>query len=398
MPSKVAIKRVEPDASAAQVTEAVAAAVKDLGGASRFIKRGETVLLKPNLGRPLEPGNPENADWRVVNAVVALAKKAQAGRIVIAEGALGTSTPEAFEKTGVADVARRHRADLVDLNEGEFVKLPVRGGAVLKNVEVAKAVLDADCLINLPALKATIDMSSDAGREYPISMSMKNLKGVLPADARIHFHDVGWQEAVADLNSVMHSDLVVMSALLACVGEGWLERRWEPGVPLGLIIAGDDPVAVDAVAASIVGYDPKTIEHIRLAADRGTGCADLDKIALFTDIPLDDLRAEAVQAVFEVKARTPREKRLPVVVHDFDACTECRVPLFNAINQARSAIRGARRLHVVLGLHPEKVPRVRRCLYIGDCTADLADDHPHVPGCPPSEDDITPVLLKALSE
>jgi len=394
---KVVVKSLGPTPSRQAVTRAVRAAIEALGGVERFVRRGDRVVLKPNVARALEPGNPENTDWRVVDAVAGLVREAGAGGLAIAEGAFGLNTPECFESTGIGRVARRHGAQLLDVNGDEFVRVRVPGGVAIKEVAVARAVREADCLINLPAFKASIDVSSKLGREYPISMGMKNLKGVISPANRKRFHDVGYQKAVADLNSVVRSDLVVMSGLRACVTEAWAALRRHPGLPLGLILAGDDVVAVDAVAATIVGYDPLAVEQIRIADEKGWGCADLSRVEVASDVPLAELRAETVQRVFEARAEAARERPLPVVIHDFDACTGCRAAVLNALNQARSELRGKRRVHVALGRHAERVPRVRRCVYVGGCTALVCEDDPHVRGCPPSEEDILKVLKRGLT-
>jgi uncharacterized protein (DUF362 family) len=392
---RVVVKRVAPEAGVAEVTQAVEAAVKALGGISRFVARGETVVLKPNAARPLEPGNPENTDWRVVEAAVTLAKKARPKRIVIAEGAFGMNTLECFEKTGVAEVARRHGVELIDINKEEFAKVRVRRGVVLKEVEVARCVLEADRLINLPAMKASIDVTTELGQEYPISMAMKNLKGVISPAARKHFHDVGYQRAVADLSSVVRSDLVIMSGLRACVTEAWAVLRRQPGLPLGLVLAGGEAVAVDAVASAVLGSEPMAIEQIRVAAEKGWGTADLERIELVSEVPFEALRAEIVQRIFEARERARRGKRPPVIIHEFDACTGCRVALMNAMNQVGGALGGRRRLHVVLGQHAQAVARVRRCLYLGKCTARVAPGG-YVRGCPPTEAAIQRAILKAF--
>jgi len=394
--ARVVVKGVGPRPSVEQVTEALAEAVENLGGMPRFVRRGETVVLKPNIARVLEPGNPENTDWRAVEAVVVLGRKARAGRIVIAEGAFALNTPKCFERTGVAEVARRHHVELVDVNEDEFVKVRVRRGTVLKDVEVARTVAEADVLVNLPAFKASVDLSSKLGREYPISMAMKNLKGAISPKDRKRFHDLGYQKAVADLNSVVRSDLVVMSGFRACVSEAWAALQRQPGLPLGLIIVGNDAVAVDAVAATLAGCDPMAVEQIRVAHERGWGCADLSEIDVISDAPIAALRAQIVERIFQARSRMKRKGPLPVVIHEFAACTGCRVALFNAINQTLSKLPARRRLHVILGQHPRRVPRVRRCLYIGNCTARLADDGPHVRGCPPTEPAIRRAILKAF--
>ncbi len=354
------------------------------------------MVLKPNIARVLQPGNPENTDWRVIEAMVVLAKRARAGRIVIAEGAFALNTPKCFERTGVAEVARRHGVELVDVNEDEFVKVRVRRGTVLKDVEVSRTVAEADVLVNLPAFKASVDLSSKLGREYPISMAMKNLKGAISPAARKHFHDLGYQKAVADLNSVLHSDLVVMSGLRACVSEAWAALQRQAGLPLGLIIVGSDAVAVDAVACTLVGYDPMAVEQIRVAHERGWGCADVSEIDVTSDVPIEALRAQIVERVFQARSRMKRKAPLPVVIHEFDACTGCRVALFNAINQTLSKLPARRRLHVVLGQHARRIAGVARCLYSGNCTARLAGRNPHVKGCPPAEAAIRRAILKAF--
>ena len=142
-------------------------------------------------------------------------------------------------------------------------------------------VARADFFVNVPKFKA-----------HPwttVTFSMKNYIGIQDDRHRLIDHDHKLDEKVADLQYITQPQMVVIDAITA--GEG---RMLTPiPFPLGLIIMGDNQVAVDAVCCAIIGLDPREVAHIRLAWERGFGPVDLDSIRVVGDVPLDEARERA---------------------------------------------------------------------------------------------------------
>ena len=191
----------------------------------------------------------------------------------------------AFETMGVTKLAKKWDLNLVDLNSYDSVDLDVPDGLVLKTVRVGRAVTEVDFLINVPVLKTH--------RGTLLSNCVKNIGvGVACREEKKRLHRLGIDKGLLDVFSVVKPHFNVVDALVCIEGDG---PNFPPGKPrtLGLVMAGEDGVAVDAVCARLIGLDPLEVKHLRLAHDRGIGIADLGQIEVVGE------RLEDVATVFE---------------------------------------------------------------------------------------------------
>jgi ferredoxin len=113
---------------------------------------------------------------------------------------------------------------------------------------------------------------------------MKNLKGFIPGKQKHLAHLVGLDSAIVDLNKLIKADLIVVDGIVGM--EGMMGPTWGSPVEVGLIIAGDNVVATDAVCCKLMGINPKEVKHLTLASKFGLGPIDLNKIELFGE-PID---------------------------------------------------------------------------------------------------------------
>ena len=272
---------------AENVPEAVREAVELAGGLE--IKKGDTVLIKPNAKNQAPPGYGIVTDVAVIEPLVEMSIEKDAKRVTIADGAAYPSgsyhTFSAFETMGVTKLAKKWDLDLVDLNSYDSVDLDVPEGLALENIRVGRAVTQADFLINVPVLKTH--------RGTLLSNCVKNIGvGVACREEKKRLHRLGIDEGLLDVFSVVKPHFNVVDALVCIEGDG---PNFPPGKPrpLGLVLAGEDGVAVDAVCARLVGLDPLEVKHLRLAHDRGIGIADLGQIEVVGE------RLEDVATIFE---------------------------------------------------------------------------------------------------
>ena len=277
----VSIVRVE------NVPTAVREAVRLAGGLE--IRNGDTVLIKPNAKNQAPPGYGIVTDVAVIEPIVEMSLEKGAKRVTIADGAAYPSgsyhTISAFETMGVTKMAKKWDLDLVDLNSYDSIDLDVPEGLVLDKVRVGRAVTQADFLINVPVLKTH--------RGTLLSNCVKNIGvGVACREEKKRLHRLGIDEALLDVFSVVKPHFNVVDALVCIEGDG---PNFPPGKPrpMGLVLAGEDGVAVDAVCAKLIGLDPLEVKHLRLAHDRGIGIADLGQIEVLGE------RLEDVVTVFE---------------------------------------------------------------------------------------------------
>jgi uncharacterized protein (DUF362 family) len=226
--------------------ESIAAAVDAIGGFSLVVGRGDTILLKPNFNTA-DPF-PASSDPAFVRAVIELLYDHGASRVVLGESS-SSSTKRVLIETGMLDEARRAGAEVVIFDEGEWVRVEV-GGLYLKRVALAAAARWAEKIVYLPCLKTH--------RWARFTLSLKLAMGfVRPRDRWVmHLHRL--QEKVAELNTVIHPDLIIMDGRRCFISGG--PDKGEVREP-GLILASGDRVAIDAEALRVIkGYPGNSLK------------------------------------------------------------------------------------------------------------------------------------------
>ncbi|HWE93837.1 MAG TPA: DUF362 domain-containing protein [Tepidisphaeraceae bacterium] len=255
----------EKHRSIERITALVCEALAHLGGMSRFVNPGQTVLIKPNqtVYYPAEDGC--TTDPVVVGAVIRLAKEAGAGKVQVAESSGGFFNSILCMKiTGMAAMAEREGAELVDLGRCPTRRVEIPGGLVVKNVPLPAPLLDADVIIDCPKAKNH--------HVQPISGALKNWVGAVNAEWRQYNHgDPDMFGRFMDIMSVTRPHLVVCDALIAGEGDGPIANlpHW-----CGCILAGDDPVAMDVSIARLLKHDWKRLQFAPEAVKRGIGIVE----------------------------------------------------------------------------------------------------------------------------
>ena len=144
----------EKHRSADRVTAVVRQAVDLLGGMSQFVRRGQTVLIKPNQTVYYSAEEGCTTDPLVVAAVIRLAKQAGAGRVQVAESSGGFfKSIDCMKITGVAAIAEREGAELIDLGRCPTRDTPIPGGEVIQSCPIPVPLLEADVIIDCPKAK-----------------------------------------------------------------------------------------------------------------------------------------------------------------------------------------------------------------------------------------------------
>ncbi len=246
-----------------------------LGGIEKFIHAGDLVLLKPNISFP----NPER--WgsttspAIVSAVARLALQAGARRVIVADNTMQDSAL-CFEKTGInAEFDGVEKVKLIQLNrESFFSETAVADGKALTSVKIAKLIDRCDVLINLPCAK------SHAATD--VSFGLKNLMGLIWD--RKYFHTgTDLHAGIAELATIIRPHITILDASRALVTAG----PTGPGKvqELRTVIAGVDPLAVDAYACTLVPWNNRSIsarmvKHLNHASSIGIGEMDLKKLKI----------------------------------------------------------------------------------------------------------------------
>ncbi|MBN2028259.1 MAG: DUF362 domain-containing protein [Actinobacteria bacterium] len=248
----------------AEGASGVGHALELLGGIGRFVAAGEKVVVKPNICAAKDSASGTVTDPEITAEVCRLAALA-GGEVTVAESPIYPfKSSRVFPRAGYGDFEARYGFPLVDIDTDDCVEIKVPGGVAVQREVVAKRVLEADRVINVPVLKTHLQTT--------VTCALKNLKGVVPAREKHIIHVAGLDDGIVDINTVVRTDLVVVDAIDCMEGTGG-PANGRP-LHLGLIIAGDNPVEVDSVCLRIMGVDPRRVDHVRRAAERGLGRLD----------------------------------------------------------------------------------------------------------------------------
>jgi uncharacterized protein (DUF362 family)/beta-glucosidase/6-phospho-beta-glucosidase/beta-galactosidase len=267
--AQVAISRTTDEGiDAAGIERLVHAALTHLGGMARFVRSGQTVLIKPNLTLWRLAADGTTTDPRLVAALARIARKSGASVVQVGEcSSCGQVTREVMAITGMEKAAREAGAEPVYFDEVEQVEVEVPHGKLIQRIPVPRPLLMADVVIACPKLKTHfLD---------PITGALKLWVGAARQDTMHRLHRDRVQDTVADLLTVTRPDLAVMDAIIAGEGNGPVATR---GRFVGCILASDDPVALDVVAGDLAGFDGASMLFPRAAAERGVGVADRQRI------------------------------------------------------------------------------------------------------------------------
>jgi len=249
----------------------VRAAIGGLGGMSNFISKGDEVLVKPNIGWDRTPEQAANTDPEVVKTVVTMCLEAGAKRVRVLDGPCNDPR-RCYKRSGIQDAIASldaPEATLEHLDERKFVEVPIKNPTgSLKSWTFYRDFLEADKVINVPIAK-----HHNATR---LTMSLKNVMGILGGNRGNIHHDL--DRNIADLNAVFRFHLVVLDAVRVLTAHGPQGGRTKDVREMNTVIAGVDPVAVDAYGATLFGIGAKDVPHVIYAAKLGLGESDLDKV------------------------------------------------------------------------------------------------------------------------
>ena len=255
-----------------EVFEGVKKGIDLLGGIERFVKRGERILVKPNLlaARPADAAVTTHP--AVVRAVILILKEAGAIPAVGDSPGMGSAL-RAAQKSGILDVCKETGAELVELSTPVIAENPQ--GHTFKRLEVAKEALAFDGIVNLPKLKTHVQMF--------LTLGVKNMFGCVPGKLKPQWHLSAGVESGAfagmllDLYYFLNPRLSIMDGIVAMEGNGPASGEARK---VGLIFASDNAVSMDVIIARVLGCKPERVPILKAAGDRGLKEAAPSNIAV----------------------------------------------------------------------------------------------------------------------
>jgi uncharacterized protein (DUF362 family)/ferredoxin len=256
------------------VERAVRSLMAELGGMQAFVRPGQKVLIKPNMLAGKSPDKAVTTHPALVRAVILLVR--EAGGIASVGDSPGVGTPvQVARRCGIMDVIEETGATFAPFCESVRIG-PV--GRTFQQLELARDVVEADVIINLPKLKTHGMMGLTCG--------VKNLFGAVVGMRKPALHlQAGADKSLfalmlLELAEHIRPALTIVDAIVGMEGNG--PGSGDP-VPIGALLAGNDALAIDTVATRLVGMTPGDVWTGRMAQQTRRPGSNLADIALFGD-------------------------------------------------------------------------------------------------------------------
>lgn len=237
-------------------------------GLNLALLKGKRVFLKPNLVEPTRTSPHMTTHPAVVLAAVEVFRRYGA-EVLVGEGPGHVRDTEfALIEGGFEEPLREEKIPFLDINYSEVAEVPNAGRlSKLKKFYFPKELVDADLVVSMPKMKTHHWMGMTA--------SMKNLYGTLPGIVygwpKNVLHYAGIPQTVVDINASLPNTIAIVDAILCMEGDGPIMGTPKP---MGLLLVGTNPTAVDATCARIMGINPERIPYLNLARKLGPTSAD----------------------------------------------------------------------------------------------------------------------------
>jgi uncharacterized protein (DUF362 family) len=391
---KVVVEKVPATKGNEELKASLTDIFRSLGGMDKFVKKGQSVVIKPNVvaDHGLREGVYHGGvvtDVRLVRALIELLLPV-AGKVTVAEGASinRAETDKLFAHYGYDRLTEMDpkRVGLVDLNTDQLVRKTVPNGKRMLSREIPITLEQADVIINLPVMKTHFAAL--------VSLSIKNLQGAIPPLEKYMSYFFGLWQNLVNIHHLIKPKLVIVDGLTALEEFGPV---YGTPKPMNLLIGGTNAVAVDATTMRIMGLDPMLSPPVVLAYMQGLGPIEPEKIQI-VGASVEETRNAFREAKIDVRGGQE------LVVHDGRACDGCRGYLHYVLHKLRRPDpKNPRRLlldrpfekkvNIFLGPDTGATPNAEETnIFMGICQQHHAEAGKHLPGCPPHAE----VIMKGL--
>ena len=252
--------------------ELVDRVLSPLGGMGKFVRPGDKVVVKPNIGWDRNPDQAANTHPQVVRALVERALDAGAREVLVFDRTANEER-RCYVNSGIeAALAgiKDKRLTFFHPDARKYVPVDIARGKAVQRLEVYRDALEADSYINVPVAK-----HHGLSR---LTLGLKNSMGVLGGSRGAMHHNLG--QKLADLATVVQPKLTVIDATRILLANGPQGGNLDDVRVLDTLVASADPVAADAYATTLFGLQPDAIESTVAAYAMGLGEMDLKKIKL----------------------------------------------------------------------------------------------------------------------
>ena len=353
--NKVSIRKIE-----SSIKNALKQSLDDIGGIKTILKPCDRVMLKPNIN-----GDECVTNIELVENLIELLRENSINNIVIAESTFGNAqiTEHCFNVNGYKSLAEKYGIKLINLNKSEFLEKVVHNCKIAPSLKIAKEVFEVDKIINLPVMKVHYATG--------ITLCLKNLKGLLVGDEKKHFHEIGLDQAIVDLNSIVKPDLNIVDCT-SC-----MERMGPKGgdiVKLNSIISGINAALVDYVGMKIMSYSLEEVKHLKLFIESNN--INISNIDIIGN-KIEELRYE-----FK-KANLSKIIKENIKIINNDACSSCMNALILSLQLAGDIDLSDKTICLGSKFHPEDFDETPKIAFGKCCINNMNNYDYKIIGCPP---------------
>ncbi|OGV65587.1 MAG: hypothetical protein A2498_08740 [Lentisphaerae bacterium RIFOXYC12_FULL_60_16] len=254
--------------------------LEPLGGMAAFVKSGQTVILKPNLLSDRHPDQAITTHPALVQAVIRLVRR-QGGIPRIADSpAAAVKLERVWEKTGMKALAETEQVDLINLEQAGSVRFDDAEGSFT----IAKPILEADVLINIPKVKTHVFMT--------LTGAVKNLYGTIPGYQKTHLHKqhpdpFSFARLLARIHDRIPPAVTILDGIVGMEGNGpsgGTPRAW------GFLAAGRDAFQLDAFLCALLKIPLGSVPYLFKDRLPSPSCSSVDAFDIRGDTPRLDPR------------------------------------------------------------------------------------------------------------
>ena len=271
-PEILAASSLAPDILVAKGTDypvMTRSLVASMGGMESFVRPGDRVVIKPNIGWDRNVAQGANTHPLIVTTLATMALEAGAAKVMVFDRTCNEER-RCYQNSGIKPALENmkdKRVQCIYVEDRKFVPVTIKQGKSLKEWSFYKDALEADCYINVPVAKH----HSSSG----LSMGLKNAMGVIGGwRGKLHYD---LSAKIADLNLVIRPDFTLVDATRVIIRNGPSGGSLADVKQLDTMIAGTDPIAVDAYTTTLFGLKPADIGSTVEGFTRGLGQIDLDR-------------------------------------------------------------------------------------------------------------------------
>jgi uncharacterized protein (DUF362 family) len=353
---------------------------------------GKRVLLKPNVGRIAEPASGICTHPEVVAAAIDVFQQVGAEVFVGESPISGVKTMEAFEATGIKEVAENRSCPLIDMDVHKPVIISVPEGRAIKSLKLCPEVLEFDIIVSIPVMK--MHMHTGA------TLAVKNMKGCLWRRSKVTLHmlpplideDTGGPAdikpldvAISDLSGVLKPHLSIVDGTIGLEGIGPSAGEKKP---VDVVLVAIDAFAADAVACQIMGITAEEIPHLKFGSDRHYGVIDMNAIS----VSPEDWRKWVKPFA---KPPTDFSSAFPEInILDENSCSACQSTLLLFLKRYQEELKDylPGDTTIAIGAGHDEIPPGTLC--IGNCIKrQFRDRGIFISGCPPVGSEILSAVM-----